>query len=186
MSYLGIESVSFVLTDSEDESKLTIDIEEKILREKRKKEKKQKKREKKKMMEKKNKDRYVNVIEQQEIFIDAPSDQEIDQFDIQVSPSHSQYHPTSTQHSIPATPTTSHKTTDIRTVDLSQLGDLFSVPASDPSTSQVHTIISVHPQSSHSEPTQQSQDNKIFAKKSFPGPGKLPSKLLQMTRNFCR
>jgi hypothetical protein len=103
------------------------------------------------------------------LVIDAYSDQELDQHDTQPSPI--QYYTNNAQQSMPPT-TSPNKSKDIRTVDLSQLGDLFSVPVSDPSpsTSTVHTIISVHPQS-----TQQGEDSKIFAKKSFPGPSKLPS-----------
>ena len=41
------DSIAHFLADSEDESKLTIDMEEKMLRERRRKEKKQRKKEKK-------------------------------------------------------------------------------------------------------------------------------------------
>jgi hypothetical protein len=162
------ESVAYFLADSEDESKLTIDMEEKMLRERRRKEKKQRKKEKKqKLLEHNNKER-LNQKYQEVLLIDAPSDQEQDQNDAEVSPI--QNYRTPVQQPMPPA-TSPQKSKEIRTVDLSQLGDLFSVPVSDPtSPPTVHTIISVHPQSSLTV-----EDSKIFAKKSVPGPSKPPS-----------
>ena len=162
------DSIAHFLADSEDESKLTIDMEEKMLRERRRKEKKQRKKEKKqKLLEHNNKER-LNQKYQEVLLIDAPSDQEQDQNDAEVSPI--QNYRTPVQQPMPPA-TSPQKSKEIRTVDLSQLGDLFSVPVSDPtSPPTVHTIISVHPQSSLTV-----EDSKIFAKKSVPGPSKPPS-----------
>ena len=134
------EGVAHFIADSEDESKLTIDMEEKILRERKRKEKKQRKKEKKqKLLEQNNKERLDNK-HQEVLLIDIPSDHEQDQHDVEVSPI--QYHNKAPAQT-PMPPATSpQKSKDIRTVDLSQLGDLFSVPVSDPTTPPtVHTIV---------------------------------------------
>ena len=139
-----------------------------MLRERRRKEKKQRKKVKKlKLLEQNDKER-LNNKHQEVLLIDAPSDYEEDQHDAIVSPI--QYYKTPAQQPLPPA-TSSQKSKDIRTVDLSQLGHLFSVPVSDPITPPtVHTIISVHPQSS-----QIVEDSKIFAKKRVPEPSKLPN-----------
>ena len=69
-----------MFADSEDERELTIDMEEKIIRERRKKEKRQRKREKKEQ----------NIIKKHKhedvLIIDAPSDHVQDQLDGDLSP----------------------------------------------------------------------------------------------------
>ena len=153
-----------MFADSEDERELTIDMEERIIRERGKKEKRQRKRKREK--------KEQNIIKKHKhedvLIIDAPSDQDQDQLDGDLSPV--QYHtPPVQQPMAPATP--SEKSKNIQTVDLSQLGDLFSVPVSSSiMPSPDHTVISVQPQSSP-----QFEDTKIFAKKSVPVPSKLPS-----------
>jgi len=154
--------------DSEDESKLTIDMEEKILREKRKKEKKQRRREKKqRLLEQMSREKQSSK-HQEVLVIDPPSDDhehdhhvadhEQDHHEADLSPV--QYHRATVQQ--PVTPSSSpQKSKDIHTVDLSQLGDLFSVPV----TTAGQTIITMQPQP---QLYHQQEDVKVFAKKSVP------------------
>ena len=136
----------------EEERKLTIDMEEEMLRKIRKKEKKMKKREKKRKMqelEERLKESHDQEIKNEKIVPDVEeSDHEHNDFieDISdteeaegVSPNTSQADYTSPNKT---------KSEDIRTVDLSQLGDLFSE----------------YPPNSSAE----AAASQVFAKKSIP------------------
>ena len=144
-------------------------MEEKILREKRRKEKKQRKKEKR--LKRLEKERQMEIM-----LLDSP----VDNDDVKcessrsVSP-HQSYKPTDTS-SVPAQPVSPkpQQSKDIRTVDLSQLGDLFSVPVSSSPSADTAIIPAgaVVENISHSSQSIQnghsSQSSQIFARKSAP------------------
>ena len=129
--------------DLEEEKRLTIDIEEEMLRKLRKKEKKQKKREKRRKLlelEERLKENHEIKHENDDNDLDDDYVPDNDISDLDDNPE-----PVKTSGSSPYKQR--EKSEDIRTVDLSQLGDLF--PEYPPAGSQ----------------------SQVFAKKSIPTPG---------------
>ena len=129
-----------LILDSEEENKLTIDIEEKMLRDKRKKEKKQRKREKRLRQLEQMRNARSNICNQQKqqiLVLEASEDTVETDHGADANMSEDQYYQISPKQ--PSTANTQEKSKDIRTVDLSQLGDLFSVPTAE-SKNQTITV----------------------------------------------
>jgi len=178
-------------SEEEEENRLTIDIMEERGREEKKerkrRDKKRRRKERSLRKERERRERRANMVQSQAIT--KKEQQEEDRLspdsDLDYSPPTSPGQQGSHQgqaHQIPSP----RKAADIRTVDLAQLGDLFSVSAA-PSEAMVtmvpqhqvvtHTITLPHPPVTsgniitvHPTPTSipHQENQKVFAKKSFP------------------
>ena len=173
-------------SEEEEENRLTIDMEERGREEKKERKRRDKKRRRKERSlrkERERRERRANMVTSQ---VTTKKEQEEDRLspdsDLDYSPPTSPG-PASHQgqaHQIPSP----RKAADIRTVDLAQLGDLFSVSAPSEAITMVpqhqvvtHTITLPHPPVTsgniitvHPTPTsiQHQESQKVFAKKSFP------------------
>ena len=170
-------------SEEEEENRLTIDMEERGREEKKERKRRDKKRRRKERSlrkERERRERRANQVSQ----VITKKEQEDDRLspdsDLDYSPPTSpgpDPHQTQT-HQVPSP----RKAADIRTVDLAQLGDLFSVSAPSEAMTIVpqhqvvtHTITLPHPPVTSGNiitvhPTQPSiqHQEKVFAKKSFP------------------
>ena len=173
-------------SEEEEENRLTIDMEERGREEKKERKRRDKKRRRKERSlrkERERRERRANLVQSQ---VSTKKEQEEDRLspdsDLDYSPPTSPG-PGSHQgqtHQIPSP----RKAADIRTVDLAQLGDLFSVSAPSEAITMVpqhqvvtHTITLPHPPVTsgniitvHPTPSsiQHQESQKVFAKKSFP------------------
>ena len=170
-------------SEEEEENRLTIDMEERGREEKKERKRRDKKRRRKERSLRKERERRERRANQVSHVI-TKKEQEDDRLspdsDLDYSPPTSpgpDPHQTQT-HQVPSP----RKAADIRTVDLAQLGDLFSVSAPSEAMTIVpqhqvvtHTITLPHPPVTSGNiitvhPTQPSiqHQEKVFAKKSFP------------------
>jgi len=166
----------------EEENRLTIDMEERGREEKKEKErkrrdKKRRRKERSLRKERERRERRASMVmrkeeeEEEEERVSGESDLDLD--------SSSPLSPPAPAHQMvppPSTPSP-RKAADIRTVDLAQLGDLFSVTAPPdtmaPPQVVTHTITLAHPPVNPANiitvhPGNLQEQNKVFAKKSFP------------------
>ena len=145
----------------DEEKRLTIDIEEEMLRKLRKKEKKLKKREKRRRLqelEERLKENHEIKHENDDIDLDVDFVPDNDISDLDDNPEPEPVKPPAATGSSPYKQR--EKSEDIRTVDLSQLGDLFSEYPQSGSQSQVYAKKSIPPPgtTTHGNNTQHLQE----------------------------